>query len=35
MNFHHLQKYVNKQKLADCLKRVAIEVVSLVGLNIN
>lgn len=35
MNFHPLQKHVNKAKLAESLKRVAIEAVNLVGLNIN
>ena len=35
MNFHPLQRCVNRDKLSDSLKRVGIEVVNLVGVNLN
>lgn len=35
MNLHPLQKYINKRKLIDSLERVAIEMVNLVGIDID
>ena len=35
MNLHPYQKFINQKKLKDSLERVIIEIVNLVGLNIN
>ena len=35
MNLHPLQKYINKRKLIDALEYVAIEIVNLVGVDID
>ena len=35
MNLHPYQKFINQKKLKDALERVIIEIVNLVGLNIN
>lgn len=35
MNLHPYQKFVNQKRLKDALERVIIEIVNLVGLNIN
>lgn len=35
MNLHPMQKYINKRKLIDALEKVAIEIVNLVGVNID
>lgn len=35
MNLHPMQKYINKRKLIDSLEKVAIEIVNLVGVDID
>jgi transcription elongation factor SPT6 len=35
MNLHPLQKYIDKRKLIDSLEKVAIEMVNLVGIDIE
>ena len=35
INLHPYQKYINQKKLKDALERVIVEIVNLVGLNIN
>lgn len=35
MNLHPYQKFVNQQLLTEALERVIIEIVNLVGVNIN
>lgn len=35
MNLHPYQKFVDQKKLADALEKVIIEIVNLVGLDIN
>ena len=35
MNLHPLQSYIDKRRLQDALELVAVEVVNLVGVDIN
>lgn len=35
MNLHPYQKHVNQKLLTEALERVVIEIVNLVGININ
>ena len=35
INLHPYQKFISQKKLKDALERVIIEIVNLVGLNIN